>query len=98
MPYGHAWKNVKFGFVLGQMEDMSHLNNPLLCGDVSINENDFFNDLVNKLKTILKYNIIHNPWFSKYLTNFEKFEHRSRNVCTLSIEVVKCILEEHFLG
>jgi hypothetical protein len=98
MPYGHARKNAKFGFVLGQIEDMSHLTNPLLCGDGSIKENEVFNDLVNKLKIILKYNIIHNRWFFKYCTNFEKFEHRSRNVCTLSIEVVKCILEEHFLG
>jgi hypothetical protein len=61
----------KLGFVLNQIEDMSLLNNPLLCGDGTIDENEFFDDLVNELKTILKYNMIHNPWFSKYLTNFE---------------------------
>lgn len=76
---------------------MNLLNNPLLCGDGTIDESEF-DDLVNALKTILEYNIIHNAWFSKYLTNFEKFEHRNISVCTLSREVVKCILEEHFLG
>jgi hypothetical protein len=61
----------KFGFVSSQIEDMSLLNNPLLCGDRTIDENEIFDDLVNELKTILEYNVIHNPWFSKYLTNFE---------------------------
>jgi hypothetical protein len=88
----------KFGFISSQIEDMSLLNNLLLCGDGTIDESDFFYDLVNKLKTILNNNVIHNPWFSKNLTNFEVFEHRNKIVCTLSTRIVKCIFEEHFLG
>ncbi len=53
---------------------MNLLNNPLSYGDEIIDENDFFNDLVNELKIILKHNIIHNPWFSKYFTNFEELD------------------------
>jgi hypothetical protein len=87
-----------FGFVSSQIEDMSLLNNPSLCGDGTIDNSEFSDDLINKLKTILQYNVIHNPWFLRYFTNFEKFEHRNIIVCTLSIEVIKCILEEHFLG
>jgi len=63
-------KEHKSGFVLGQIKDTNLLNNPLLCGGGTIDENDFFDDLVNALKTISEYNVIHNPWFSKYLTNF----------------------------
>ncbi len=33
----------------------------MLCRDEIIDENDFFNDLGNKVKTILKHGIIHNP-------------------------------------
>jgi hypothetical protein len=43
-------------------------------------------------------NIIHNPWFSKYFTKFEDFEDRSKSVYTLFTKVVKCSLEEPFLG
>jgi hypothetical protein len=39
---------------------MNLLNNPLLCGDGTIDESEF-DDLVNALKTILEYNLIHNP-------------------------------------
>jgi hypothetical protein len=77
---------------------MSLLNNLLFCGDGTIDENEFFDDLVNELKTILKHNVIHNPWFSNNLTNFEEFEHRNIIVCTLSTRVVKCIIEEQFFG
>jgi hypothetical protein len=55
----HVFK--KIGFISGQIEDMNLLNNPLPCGDEIIDENEFFNDLVNELKTILKHNVIHNP-------------------------------------
>ncbi len=41
-------KEHKFGFVSSQNEDMSLLNNPLLCGGGTIDENEFFDDLVNK--------------------------------------------------
>lgn len=68
----------KFGFISSQIEDMSLLNNLLLCGDGTIDESEFFYDLVNELKKILKYYVIHNPWFSKNLTNFEVFEHRNK--------------------
>lgn len=88
----------KFGFISSQIEDMSLLNNLLLCGDGTIDESEFFYDLVNELKTILRCNVIHNPWFLKNLTNFEVFEHRNKIVCTLSTRVVKCIFEKHFLG
>jgi len=45
-------KEHKFGFVLGQIKDMNLLNDPLLCGGGTIDENEFFDDLVNALKTI----------------------------------------------
>ncbi len=75
-------KEHKFGFVLSQIEDMNLLNNPLLCGGGTIDESEFFDDLENALKIISKYNIIHNPWFSKYLTNFEEFKHMNRSAYT----------------
>jgi hypothetical protein len=49
-------KEHKFGFALGQIEDMNLLNNPLLCGGGTIDESEFFDDLVNALR--LYQNII----------------------------------------
>jgi hypothetical protein len=67
---------------------MGLLNNPLLCGDGTINGSEFFDDLVNKLKNILEYNIIHNPWFSKYFTNFEKFHYEKiTSITTCSMQL-----------
>ena len=61
----------KYGFVSGQISDTSLLNNLMLCGDNAINDETFFEGLVDDLQPLLEKNLSNNPWFSIYLTNFE---------------------------
>jgi hypothetical protein len=42
----------QYGFVLGQINDISLLNSPMLCGDNAINDKEFFEDLVDDLQPL----------------------------------------------
>jgi hypothetical protein len=83
----------KYGFVLGQISNTSLLNSPMLCGDNAINDEAFFEGLVDDPQPLLEKNPSNNPWFSIYLTNFEKTNNWSTNMCVLSAKVVQSILE-----
>jgi rRNA maturation endonuclease Nob1 len=84
----------QYGFVSGQISDTSLLNSPMLCGDNAINDETFFEGLVDDLQPLLEKNLSENPWFSFYLTNFKKTNDRSTSMCVLSAEVVQSIIEK----
>jgi hypothetical protein len=88
----------QYGFVSSQISDTSLLNSPMLCGDNAINDETFFEGLVDDLQPLLEKNLSDNPWFSIYLTNFEKTNDRSTSMCVLSTEVVQSILEKGSVG
>ena len=84
----------KYGFVSGQIEDFSLLDNPLVSSDGVLDDKDFFEGLVDELQPIMEGNS-RNPWFNMYLTNFESSNNKSTSVCVLSQEVIQSILEKN---
>ena len=73
----------KFDFASGQIEDCSLLNSPLVCSDGIMDEKEFWEGLVEDLQPIVEANNC-NPWFKKYVTNFESPNNISTSVYVLS--------------
>ena len=84
----------KYGFVPGKIEDFSLLNSPLVSNNGSIDKIDFLEGLVDNLQPIIEANN-NNPWFNKYITNFENSKNRNTSVCILSQDVIQTILDTH---
>ena len=83
----------KYGFTSRKISDTSLLNTPFLCDPDMINDKTFFKGLVDNLLPLLEKNIQDSPWFSIYLTNFEKTNNQSTSMYVLSLEIVQSILE-----
>lgn len=90
-------KENKLGFLSGQIEDISLLNNPLVSSSGCIDEEEFVEGLVNDLQPIIEGNC-ENPWFKKYVTNFESPNYSSTSICVLSQDVIQTILDTHDTG
>lgn len=88
----------KFSFVLEQINNINLLNRLMLCSNNVINNKAFFEGLIKDLQPLLKNNLSDNPWFSMYLTSFEKTNYHSTSMCILSTKVVQSIMKRHFVG
>jgi hypothetical protein len=76
-------EDCKYGFFSRQISNISLLNSPMLCGDNVINDEAFFEGLVDDLQSLLEKNLFDNPWFLNFLTNFEKTNNRNTNMYVL---------------
>jgi hypothetical protein len=56
----------KYGFVFGQISDTSLLNSPMLCGTNIINDDEFFEGLLDDLQPLFEKNFSNNLWFKIY--------------------------------